>query len=85
MMIVRMRCLEEIERATHNGVLDLGVHQESSVFVGDESPVLVGEDVRQTVPRPPAILPGSQVGHQNLPNPIYYWTSSSRLALDNSF
>ena len=76
---------EIVHPHTYNCVFNLGVHQESSVFVGDESPVLVGEDVRQTIPRPPAILPGSQVGHQNLPNPIYYWTSSSRLALDNSF
>ena len=70
---------------THNCVFHLGVHQESSVFVGYQGPVFAGENVRQTLPGSPSILTRGEVGHQNFSNSIYDGAAISSLALDNSF
>ena len=70
---------------THNCVFHLGVHQESSVLVGDQGAVFAGENVRQTLTRSSSSLTGGEVGHQNFSNSIYDRTAISSLALDNSF
>ena len=70
---------------TYNCVFHLGVHQESSVLVGDQGAVFAGENVRQTLPRSSSIFTGGEVGHQNFSNSIYDGTTISSLALDNSF
>ena len=51
---------------THHGVFNLGVHEESSVLVGDQGPVLAGEDVREVLQVPAPCLARREVGHQGL-------------------
>ena len=51
---------------THHGVFNLGVHEESSVLVGDQGPVLAGEDVRKVLQVPAPSLARREVGHQGL-------------------
>ena len=72
---------EIVHPHTYNCVFNLGVHQESSVFIWNQGTIFAGENICKTVQLSSSILTWSKICHQSLSKGIYIGPSTSTSTL----
>ena len=71
---------ERRKKNTYNSVFNLRVHEKSSVFVGDQRPVLAGKNVGKILQISSSIFAGRKVGHKSFAHGVDDWSPTPTLA-----